>query len=892
MCSSPSHHPGAARAARAARTVALALLLCCALPAWAEAPFNFASTPGQLPKNVVPSAYRIELVPDLEHLAFTGSEEIDVEVAQASATVTLNAAKLTITHAIVAGAGGAGADVTFDEKKETATLHFAKALSAGHHTLSLSFSGHIPETPAGIYYNDYATSAGKRRMLVTQFEAIDARRMFPCWDEPVFKATFQLTVTLPADLAVVSNTPAAHAEPVAAGGGVALKKTSFAKTPRMSTYLLVLCAGFLERIHDSSAGADIGVFAVAAKAEQGRYALEAAGKILAYYNRYFGVPYPLPKLDLIAVPGNFAAGAMENWGGITFIDDDLLMTPGSSSEGTRQDIFSVVAHEMAHQWSGDLVTMAWWNNTWLNEGFASWMGTKVTDALNPDWQYWLRAHASKERAMTLDARPTTHPIQISITDESQILSAFDAISYQKGQAFLRMLETYLGEDVFRDGMRRYMKAHAYSSTTTADLWAALQESSGKPVAAIAAAFTEQPGIPLIRVDVACRGKETVATLGQQRFTINDPKATPLTWSVPLEIGVVGGAAPQTLLVKGAGTFTAPGCGKAVKANWGDTGYYRVEYDAKNLAALTAAYPTLAAADRVNLLSDEWALVAGARANLKSYLDLTKHLGAESTYVVWSDVIVRLRALDDLARQLPVRAAFRRYAIGVLQPVFAHIGWDATSTESNQAALLRAALISALGTFGDKAVIAESRRRFAAFVKDPATLPGNLRTPVIEIVARYADKATFEQLRTLGRSASGTEDKLRYYMALAAAQNPDFISEDLAIAHTDEISNGRVAGFLMQVAQSSTTPDEVWKAVLAEREPIMAKLPEEFRSGFLPAIASHSMNSAVGQELLAMPEMQATAGARYEAARAVSRIEEQAELRKRLMPQLSAWLAQK
>jgi aminopeptidase N len=877
--------------ARSAHTLACAFILFSALPASAEAPFSFAATSGQLPKDVVPAAYRIELVPDLQHLSFTGSEEIDVSVAQPTATVTLNAVELAISHAALAGVSGSAAEVTYDAKKETATLHFAKPLPAGHYKLALTFSGHIPETPAGIYYDDYATSAGERRMLVTQFEAIDARRMFPCWDEPVFKATFQLTVTLPADLAVVSNTPAAHAETVPGKGGVTLRKTAFAQTPRMSTYLLVLCAGYLDRIHNASSGTDIGVFAVTGKAEQGRFALEAAEKILPYYNNYFGVKYPLPKLDLIAVPGNYAAGAMENWGGITFIDNALLMTPGSSSEGTRQTIYMVVAHEMAHQWSGDLVTMAWWNDVWLNEGFASWMAAKVTDALNPDWQYWLSEHASKERALAEDARPTTHPIQMTITDESQIGSAFDSISYQKGEAFIRMLETYLGEDAFRDGMRRYMKAHAYSSATTADLWAALQESSGKPVKEIAAGFTEQPGIPLLRVDVACRNQETVATLTQQRFTINDPKAAALSWNVPVQIGAAGGTA-QTMLVKGSGTFSVPGCGKAVKANWGDTGYYRVEYDAKNLAALTAAYPALPAGDRVNLLSDQWGLVAASRAKLAGYLDLTKHLANESEYVVWQDVISRLRELDDLARQLPVRSAFRHYAIKLLKPVLARTGWDARTGESPQTTLLRSVLIGVLGVFGDEEVIAEAQRRFAAFVKDPATLPANLRTPVIDIVARNADQATFDQLRALGKASSGTEDKLRFYTALAGAQNPKFISEDVAIAKTEEISDGRVPQFLGTLAARSATPDAVWKAVLAQREPILAKVPQEFRHHLLPVIAEQSMNPAVGQELLALPEMQATPGARYQAARAASRIAEQAEMRQRLMPQLSAWLAKK
>jgi aminopeptidase N len=872
-------------------TLALTFLLTLALPVSAEVPFSFATTQGQLPKNVVPSAYRIQLVPDLQHLSFAGSEEIDVSVEQPTATVTMNAVDLSISHAAIAGVSGSAAEVTYDAKKETATLHFAKPLPAGHYKLALTFSGHIPETPAGLYYDDYATSAGERRMLVTQFEAIDARRMIPCWDEPVFKATFQLTVTLPADLAVVSNTPAAHAETVPGAGGVTLKKTVFGQTPRMSTYLLVLCAGHLERIHDASSGADIGVFAVTGKAEQGRYALEAAGKILPYYNNYFGLKYPLPKLDLIAVPGNYAAGAMENWGGITFIDDALLMTPGSSSEGTRQTIYMVVAHEMAHQWSGDLVTMAWWNDVWLNEGFASWMATKVTDALNPDWQYWLRAHADKERAMAEDAGPTTHPIQMTITDESQIGSAFDSISYLKGQSFLRMLETYLGEDAFRDGMRRYMKAHAYSSTTTADLWAALQEASGKPVKEIAAAFTEQPGIPLIRVDVACRDKETVATLAQQRFTINDPKAAALSWNVPVQIGVVGGTA-QTVLVKNSGTFSAPGCGKAVKANWRDTGYYRVEYDPKNLAALTADYAALPAGDRVNLLSDQWGLVAAARIKLAGYLDLTKHLADEPEYVVWQDVISRLRELDNLSRELPVRTAFRHYAIKLLRPVFARTGWDAKAGENPQTTLLRSALISVLGVFGDEEVISEARRRFAAFVKDPASLPANLRTPVIDTIARNADQATFDQLRALGKASSGTEDKLRFYIALAGAQDPKFISEDIAIAKSDEIANGRVPQFLATLAARSPTPDRVWKAVVEQRAPLLAKVPEEFRGHILPYIAEGSLHPAVGQELLALPETQATPGARYRGAQAVSHIAEQAELRERLMPQLSAWLGKK
>jgi len=889
----PAPRPKAAAASAARLMVACALLFCTALACRAESPFSFAATPGQLPKDVVPTAYRIDLAPDLEQLKFSGREEIDVDVRRATDVVTVNAVNLGIEKVALVGDGSALAKVSMDAQRETATFRFAHALPMGRHTLSIAFSGRIPATPAGIYYNDYATAAGTRRMLVTQFEATDARRMFPGWDEPVFKATFELSVELPEDLAVVSNTPPMNTAPAGTNArGVALKKTSFARTPRMSSYLLVLCAGHLQRIHDASSGTDIGVWAVEGKAEQGREALKAAVRILAYYNNYFGVPYPLPKLDSIAIPGNFSAGAMENWGGMTFIDDALLVNPASSSEATRQVVFQIVAHEMAHQWSGDLVTMAWWNDLWLNEGFASWMAAKVADTLNPDWSVWLRQHASKELAMSSDARSTAHPIQMQIADESQINTAFDSISYQKGEAFLHMLEMYLGEDVFRDGMRRYMKAHAYSNTTTGDLWAALEAASGKPVAEIATGFTEQPGIPLIRLASSCKSGHTVAVLKQERFSIGDPTAAALTWNVPVQIGVIAGAeTSRTILVgKTPATVSFAGCGKPVKANLGDAGYYRVQYDSAALSALTRLYPALAPADRVDLLADEWALAEAGRVPVSDYLDLTRRLTAEPTLVVWSDVVAKLGAIDDLARRAPVRTAFRRYAVHLLRPAFDRVGWDARPQDTNQTVLLRATLIGALGRFGDEAVIAECKRRFAAFIANPTSLPSDLRSPVIQTVGRYADQATFDQLRSLGKAASSTEDKLRFYYALAAAQDAAFIDENVKIALTDEISNGRVNRFLIQVALQSNDPALVWKDVLPERAPIFVKLPAGRGAQMLAAIAQASADPAIGRELLATPEAQASEGARYEAAKAAAHIQEESDFKKKLLPELAQWLA--
>jgi aminopeptidase N len=853
----------------------------------AEKPFDFKMTPGKLPKDVRPLAYRIDLVTDLAALKFSGAEEVDLTVAKPGATITLNANGLVFESVALKGEDGAKAAVSIDAKTETATFTFPHPLAAGRHTLAIAYSGPIIPQPAGLYYNDYVTQAGDRkRMLTTQFEATDARRMFPGWDEPAFKANFTLSATVPASYRAISNMPVARETPAGAG----LKKVDFATTPKMSSYLVVLVAAEMDRINQSVDGTDIGVDAVAGKGEQGRYALQVATQILPYYNDYFGVKYPLPKLDLIAIPGNYAAGAMENWGGITYIDNALLFDPKTSSEATRQSVYLVTAHEMAHQWSGDLVTMAWWDNLWLNEGFASWMESKAEDHFNPDWKVWLRAHADVERAMALDSRRTTHPIQQAVHDESEAESAFDAITYLKGQSFLRMIETYLGPDAFRDGMRRYMAAHAYSNATTADFWAAMEKASGKPVGKIAAGFTEQPGIPLVKVEVACQSGQTVATLSQGRFTIHDPDAEPLTWQVPVRIGLADGATPQTVLLGTAPLAVKfPGCGKPVKANVGDVGYYRVRYDDANFAALAAAYATLPAADRVNLLGDSWAMVEAGLAPAQRYLDLTRKLGAEDELVVWTQVIASLRQIDDLERGAAERPAFRAYARGLLQPVLARLGWDSKPGDAPDMVLLRSTVIRALGRFDDPAIIGEAKRRFDAFVADPASLPPSLQDAVLIVAGYHADRQTYDALRKLGQAAPSTETRLRYYGALAGSGDPALIAETVDITQTDEISNGRVNAFIAGAAGSSDNPELVWKLFLPKRKAVLDKLAAEQQDRLMPAIAAATSEPAIAAELQSLAETTADSGARRETGKAVEEIGFKADLRGRLLPAVSSWL---
>ena len=850
----------------------------------AEQPFSFDHAPGQLPKTVVPSAYRIDIATDLEKLALTGDETIDIDVREATNSITLNQAGLKLAHATLDD--GASAAITQDDAAQTATLHFENSISKGRHTLRIAYTGPIPETPNGIYYDDYKNIAGApKRMLVTQFEVADARRMFPGWDEPAFKAIFKLSVTLKNDLAVVSNMPVASSTPAAPG----LKHVVFGDTPRMSTYLLALIAGDMAAIHNRSANADIGVWAPTGAQSQGDYALHVASEILPYYNEYFGVAYPLPKLDLVAIPGNYAAGAMENWGAITFIDSTLLFDTAKSSPSTRETVYLDVAHEMAHQWSGDLVTMGWWDNIWLNEGFATWMEVKATDHFNPTWEVWPRQHQAREEAMTTDAQPTTHPIQQVIHDISEAETAFDNISYQKGEQVIRMVEDWIGPDVFRDGMRAYMKAHAYGNATSADLWASLGKAADKDVAAVARTFTEQPGIPLVHVARSCSGDSGSLTLTQDRFTIHDPHPAKLSWQVPVSVGAPGGPVQRVMLGAEPATVKITDCTAPQKANIGEAGYYRSQYDAASLAALKSGFTRLAPTDRANLLGDQYALFRGNRADLSDYLHFLPALSGEQDIAVWEDTIQHLASLDHLTAGSPVQASFRSFARKLLKPEMERLGWTPKAGESFLDALLRPELISLLGRLGDPEVTRQAASLFEESSAHPGSLAPSLRAPVLGIVGRQADQATWDKLRQLGEHAPSTEEKLSYFNAMGMAQDPALIRANVAFSTSGAIPNGRIVRFLYRIAENSDHPEIVWNSIVAAKPTIVPRLSPGNLTMLLPAAASGSSDPSIADALLADPGSRASIGARLEASKIADAIRASAELKQRAQPALETWL---
>src|SRR6476619_1461035 len=498
-----------------------------------------ASVPTQLPRTAIPHHYALTVTPHAQRLAFDGQVAIDLEIIKSTRELVLSAADLKFASATLRAAkGGAplAGRVTMDAKAQTATIGFRQALAPGSYRLDIAYSGKINTQANGLFALDYKNKEGKdARSLFTQFEAADARRFVPSWAEPDYQATWALTAIVPANQMAVSNMPAAASRSAGAG----LKEVRFQRTPIMSSYLLFFASGDFERVAKPAGGREVGIVVSRGNGSKAHYALDAEAQILPYFNDYFGTPYPLPKLDNVAGPGQSQFfSAMENWGAIFTFEYAILDDPAITTEAQRQDIFATEAHEMAHQWFGDLVTMAGWDDLWLNDGFASWMENKTTGHFHPDWGAEIDRVGSREGAMALDSLNSTHPVVQQVRTVEQANQAFDAIAYSKGESVIAMLEDFAGPDVWRDGIRRYIAAHKYQNSRTTDLWSAVESAGARGLTTVATDFTTQPGIPLITIGSSqCVNGGTAVTLTQAQFSADRKQqvaARPLAWHVPVK----------------------------------------------------------------------------------------------------------------------------------------------------------------------------------------------------------------------------------------------------------------------------------------------------------------------------------------------------------------------
>ena len=840
-----------------------------------------------LPATAAPVSYDIVLTPDMSAKTFAGEARLTFTVKKKTDRIVVNGAGLDIASAILDT--GEAATVEVDEKGEKIAFVFAKALKKGQHHIDVAYTGKIYDQAAGLFISTYPTANGQKSMLATQFEPGDARKLAPMWDEPSHKAVFNVSAIAPEGMDVVSNMPVE--EETAQDDGTV--RFDFAPSPKMSSYLLYFGMGDFDRIVAEHDGIELGIVTQAGDGEKGRFALEETDDILDYYHDYFGVKYPLPKLDQIAVPGAGGFGAMENWGAIMYFEPVLLIDPKLSTAADKQRIFSVVAHEVAHQWFGDLVTMQWWDDLWLNEGYASWMETKVANVLHPEWNPWLQSLGGKEGAFGLDSVASTHPVVQTVRNIGEATLAFDAITYQKGEAVIRMIEAYVGEDAFREGVRRYMAKHAYGNTISSDLWREVQAASDAPVLEIAKDFTTQPGVPMIIVDsVSCDETKSVSTviLRQSRFGADAAsKEDVLVWRTPVTAAAIGGNIVARATISGPSpqTMTVEGCG-GVNINVDETGYFRTLYTDAPFDAMKEGFASLSPNDQLGLLNDSYALGASGDAAFDRYLALVDKTSVESDPYIVGAVASSLGRLNGTFKGEAGADLYAAFARDWLKPAFAKAGWDAKPGESENEAVARTRIIGALAALDDKAVIAEARKRFASYVKSPNSVSPSLVRTVLAIAGSKADTKTFDQLLTLAKNAKSPREQRTYLGALADVEDEALARRAIDIFFDKEITPVQLAPRLF-AQLAGEHPRMIWDYYLANREQVDALLDPLENLRFGPRLASASSDPAVADELEAFAAENLPADANATVATAAARIRYSASVKEKQLPQLVEWL---
>ena len=825
-----------------------------------------------LPDTVVPTHYDLALSPDAAALTFSAKVAITLDVRAATSTVVLNSVELTLAHATVDG--GPDATVTLEKKTGRAALRFSAPIPKGEHVLTIAYTGKIGRSTLGFFAMDYSSPSGPRRTLATNLEPAYARELLPCWDEPGRKATFTVSIDAPKDEMAISNMPVAEVTPLSGK----MQRVRFAESPRMSTYLLFLGVGDFERIHKSVDGVDVGMIVKRGDTPKAAYALEQAVGLLHYYNDYFGVRFPLPKLDLIAAPGEIDGGSMENWGAIFYSQRHLLFDAARSTESDRRLVFQVVSHEMAHQWFGDLVTMSWWDNLWLNEGFARWMQTFAADDLHPEWETGLLASSIFELGKEADAGASTHPVVQEVLTADQAEQAFDTITYDKGAAIITMMNAYMGRDHFRAGVRRYMQTHSFGNTVDSDLWTLMQQEAGKPILAIEHDFTRQAGVPLVRVTGTAKG----VRLQEARFA-QDPESfsaePPRTWRLPLAVRSAGRDTGETLLLKATTDVSVL---SPVLVNAGQFAYARVLYDGGTFDALAPDIAALKPVDQLGLLNDAFALGTSGYAPANRIVKLPTALPVDANPIVWGRVIALLEELDIHYGDTPARAAFRSFALNLLAPLAARVGPTAAAGEPSNITVLRGSLLVAMSNFDAAAVVERARRNFA----DSAGTAAELRT-ALSIVATHADAATFDALLEQARKTSDPLEKQHLFIALADVADPVLARRMTEVALSDQVPAGTAPTLIEALAVRH--PDLVWQVVAPRLDDASLSLSKSDRWKMAGDIVRNSADPKRVSDLEAYVARNVPAEARRPFLQTVASIHHNQRLVRQVLPEVDTWI---
>ncbi|XP_042408364.1 aminopeptidase M1-like [Zingiber officinale] len=757
----------------------------------------------RLPKFAIPRRYDLFLRPDLSSCTFAGLAEIAVDVVGDTRFLVLNAADLSIDSGSVLFKSPSvskdlrPSEVVLVEEDEILVLRFDDVLPSGEGFLGIGFQGTLSDRMKGFYRSVYEYNGEKKNMAVTQFEPADARRCFPCWDEPSFKATFKIKLEVPSDLVALSNMPVLE-ETI--NGPV--KIISFQESPVMSSYLVAIVIGLFDFVEASTSdGIKVRVYCQVGKTSQGKFSLDVAVKTLDLYKKYFAIPYPLPKLDMVAIP-DFAAGAMENYGLVTYRETALLFDDHHSAASNKQRVVVVVAHELAHQWFGNLVTMEWWTHLWLNEGFATWVSYLAADSFFPEWKVWTQFLGETTAGLRLDALAESHAIEVDINHASEIDEIFDAISYKKGASVIRMLQSYLGAESFQRSLASYIKKFAWSNAKTEDLWAALEEESGEPVKILMESWTKQKGYPVINVKI----NDGKLELEQTQFLSSGSEGSG-QWIVPITVSCGSYASQKKFLLKTksekldvpelTNLISTSDGSFWIKLNVDQTGFYRVKYDDLLAAGLRSAIEAnqLSPTDRFGILDDAFALSMACKQTLSSLLSLLASFSEEDEYTLLSQIITISYKIANIAADAApeLLAELKQFLITLLWRPAEKLGWDSKINEGHLDAMLRGELLTALAQLGHDLTIKEAVRRFYAFLddRDTALLPPDIRKAAYVAVMQTVDssnKKGYESLLRVYRETDLSQEKTRILSALACSSDPVIILDALNFVLSSEVRN--------------------------------------------------------------------------------------------------------
>ncbi len=767
----------------------------------------------RLPDHIRPVLYEIALKVLPKAKSFSGSVQIDLQIDAPAKEIILHSLDLKVDGAkiIQDASKPITVGIKTDLPSETICLSLGESIPPGEARLSLSFSGKLNRQMRGLY----EAHAGGEIYAFTQCEATDARRIFPCFDEPSMKARFRLSVSIPSDLTALSNMPVIE-EKQEANQSRGLKQVIFGETPVMSTYLLALAVARLEKEEIEVAGTRIGIWTLPGELQLGKFALEVTSATLPLLNEYFDLPYPYPKLDLICVP-DFAMGAMENWGAIFFRDSCLLLDQEIASTTTQRRVANVITHEIVHQWFGNLVTMEWWDDLWLNESFATWLACKIVDQWRPEWHSWVEFQQEKETPLALDALKTTRPIRADVVSSAQIEEMFDVLTYEKGAACLRMIEQFLGEGPFREGIRQYIKQYQYKNAPAVALWKALESASGQPVSAIATNWFTRPGFPLVTVE-STDGDLRTLRLTQKRFHASgqEDDRGGNCWTIPFSIKYedsIGTHVHRLLIMDETTGCRLPGEGavKWVFGNAGESAYLRTDYDSGLREKLQSRVATqLEAPERIGILNHVWALSKNGAVPISDFMEMLCRFKGDLTRVVVEAMAAYLETLSHHLVLPEDRPAFISMTKDLLNPVWKELGWDPAVGENEDLRLTRAAALWVMGAIvQDVEILSELPRRQIRYLAKPGSLDPILATPLVRLCARTDGGTRFDQYLQKIKTSKTPEERDRYLIALSDFQKPALTRRVLDFILSDDVRAQDAWRPVRALFANTTTQGETW-----------------------------------------------------------------------------------